>query len=57
VLRVSYSPYWVASGAATCVVRGSDGMSRVQFAQAGAFSLKIATDPLTIAHRLTDPDC
>jgi hypothetical protein len=56
-LRVSYSPYWVASGAATCVVRGSDGMSLVQFARAGAFSLRMTSDPLTIARRVTDPDC
>ena len=26
-LRVSYSPYWVAAGAASCVVRGRNGMS------------------------------
>jgi hypothetical protein len=56
-LRVSYSPYWVASGAATCVVRGRGGMSAVQFVRAGHFSLKMTHDPLTIARRVTDPDC
>jgi hypothetical protein len=57
VLRVSYSPYWVASGAATCVVHSAGGMSEVKFARPGAFSLRMAHDPLTIARRVTDPGC
>jgi hypothetical protein len=56
-LRVSYSPYWATSGAASCVVRGHSGMSTVLFARGGAFSLSITRDPLVIARRLTDPDC
>ena len=56
-LRVSYSPYWVASGSATCVLPGSGGMSAVQFAGEGHFVLKMTRNPLTIAHRVTDPDC
>jgi hypothetical protein len=56
-LRVSYTPYWVAAGAAACVVRGRDGMSQVRFVRGGAFSLTMTRDPLTIAHRIADPDC
>ena len=56
-LKVSYSPYWRATGAATCVVRSRNGMSIVQFGRAGAFSLSITRDPLTIAKRFADPDC
>ena len=56
-LRVSYSPYWVASGSATCVLPGSGGMSTVRFARGGRFALRMTRDPLTIAHRVTDPDC
>jgi hypothetical protein len=56
-LHVGCSPYWVTSGAATCVVRGRDGRSGVQFARAGDFSLRMTRDPLTIARRVTDPDC
>jgi hypothetical protein len=56
-LRVSYSPYWVASGSATCVLPGSGGMSAVQFAGGGHFVLRMTRNPLTIAHRVTDPDC
>jgi hypothetical protein len=51
-LRVSYSPYWATSGAASCVVRGHSGMSTVRFARGGAFSLSITHDPLVIARRL-----
>lgn len=57
VLRVSYSPYWAASGSATCVVRAHGGMSTVLFACAGAFSLTMTNDPLVMARRLADPDC
>jgi hypothetical protein len=57
VLKVRYSPYWRASGAATCVVRGHDGMSVVRFATGGAFSLSITDDPIVIARRIADPDC
>jgi hypothetical protein len=32
-------------------------MSLVQFRHAGAFSLTMTTDPMTILHRITDPDC
>jgi hypothetical protein len=32
-------------------------MSEVQFDRAGDFSLKMTRDPLTIARRVTDPDC
>lgn len=56
-LKVRFSPYWRASGTATCVVRGHDGMSVVHFAGTGAFSLSITDDPITIARRVTDPDC
>lgn len=56
-LKVSFSPYWATSGAATCVLRGRDGMSTVRFARGGAFSLSISKDPLTIARRIADPDC
>jgi hypothetical protein len=56
-LKVSYSPYWRATGAATCVVRSRNGMSIVQFDRAGAFSLSITRDPITIAKRFADPDC
>lgn len=56
-LRVAYSPYWSATGAASCVVRGPGGMSQVRFARAGAFSLSMTGDPLTIVHRIADPDC
>ena len=56
-LKVSYSPYWRATGAATCVVRSRDGMSIVEFNRAGAFSLSITRDPITIARRFADPDC
>lgn len=56
-LRVAYSPYWSANGAASCVVRGFGGMSRVRFARAGAFSLSMTRDPITIVHRVADPDC
>jgi hypothetical protein len=56
-LKVRYSPYWRASGAATCVVRGRAGMSIVRFATRGAFSLSISSNPIAIARRLADPDC
>ena len=56
-LRVSYSPYWTTSGAASCVVRGRRGMSSVLFARGGRFSLSMTRDPLVIARRLADPDC
>jgi hypothetical protein len=56
-LRVSYSPYWSAKGAAACVVRGRAGMSKVQFRRAGAFSLTMSNNPMTIVHRIADPDC
>jgi hypothetical protein len=38
-------------------VRGRNGMSIVQFDRAGAFSLSITRDPITIARRFADPDC
>ena len=57
VLKVHFSPYWKASGAATCVVRGRNGMSVIHFARGGAFSLSILDDPITIARRVADPDC
>ncbi|HET6175263.1 MAG TPA: hypothetical protein VFD90_21845 [Gaiellales bacterium] len=57
VLRVAYSPYWTSGGAATCVVRGRAGMSIVRFAHAGHFSLAMTRDPITIVHRIADPDC
>jgi hypothetical protein len=57
VLRVAYSPYWSARGAAFCVVRGRGGMSRVEFTRPGGFSLSITRNPITIAHRVEDPDC
>jgi hypothetical protein len=56
-LRVSYSPYWSAKGAASCVVRGHDGMSTVLLARAGSFSLTMTRDPIVIARRLADADC
>ena len=56
-LKVSYSPYWHATGAATCVVRSRNGMSIVEFDRAGAFSLSITRNPITIARRFADPDC
>jgi hypothetical protein len=56
-LKVHFSPYWKASGAATCVVRGHDGMSVIRFARGGVFSLSITDDPITIARRVADPDC
>ena len=56
-LRVSYSPYWSARGSASCVVRGRGGMSTVRFTRAGAFSLTMTSDPITIVHRIADPDC
>ena len=56
-LKVSYSPYWRATGAATCVVRSRNGMSVVEFDRAGAFTLSITRDPITIARRFADPDC
>ena len=56
-LKVHFSPYWQASGAATCVLRGRDGMSVIHFARAGEFSLSIINDPITIARRAADPDC
>jgi hypothetical protein len=56
-LKVRFSPYWKASGVATCVVRGRDGMSVVHFTAGGRFSLSITNDPITIARRVTDPDC
>lgn len=57
VLRVAYSPYWAATGAASCVERGRGGMSLVRFRRAGAFSLAITRNPITIVHRVSDPDC
>ena len=57
VLKVHFSPYWKTSGAATCVVRGRDGMSVVRFARGGVFVLSITDDPITIARRVADPDC
>jgi hypothetical protein len=57
VLRVAFSPYWSAKGAAACVTKGRSGMSLVQFRHAGAFSLTMTTNPMTILHRITDPDC
>ena len=57
VLRVAYSPYWSATGAASCVERGRSGMSLVRFTHAGAFSLAITRSPITIVHRVSDPDC
>jgi hypothetical protein len=56
-LKVSYSPYWRATGAATCVIRSRDGMSIVRFDRAGTFSLAITRNPITIARRFADPDC
>jgi hypothetical protein len=56
-LRVSYSPYWATSGAASCVVRGVRGMSTVLFSRGGSFSLTMTRDPLVIARRVADPDC
>jgi hypothetical protein len=56
-LKVRFSPYWRASGTAICVVRGRHGMSLVQFAGEGAFSLSITDNPITIARRVQDPDC
>ena len=56
-LRVSYSPYWSARGSASCVVRGRGGMSTVRFTRAGPFSLTMTSDPITIVHRIADPDC
>ncbi|MEO9174992.1 MAG: hypothetical protein ABI317_05710 [Gaiellales bacterium] len=56
-LKVSYSPYWHVAGAATCVVRARNGMSIVEFDRAGAFSLSITLDPITIARHFADPDC
>jgi hypothetical protein len=55
-LRVKYSPYWTARGAARCVKRGPDGMSAVRFDRAGRFSLSITHDPFTIARRAADAD-
>jgi hypothetical protein len=57
MLKVRFSPYWKASGAATCVVRAKNGMSIVHFARGGSFSLSITRDPITIARRIADPDC
>ena len=56
-LKVRFSLFWKASGTARCVVRGRGGMSVVHFAGGGAFSLSITDDPITIARRVTDPDC
>jgi hypothetical protein len=56
-LKVRFSPYWKASGAAACVVRAKDGMSIVHFTRGGAFSLSITRDPITIARRIADADC
>ncbi len=56
-LKVRFSPYWKASGAATCVVPGRNGMSVVRFDRGGAFALAITGDPITMARRLADPDC
>jgi hypothetical protein len=57
VLKVHFSPYWKASGAATCVLRGRDGMSVIHFTRGGVFSLSITHNPITIARRVADPDC
>ena len=56
-LRVRFSPYWTATGAAACVEQGRSGMSTVRFARGGSFSLTMTRDPLTIVHRISDPDC
>jgi hypothetical protein len=56
-LRVSFSSHRAVAGSACCAARGTSGMSPVRFARAGAFSLTMPRDPLTIGRRIADPDC
>jgi hypothetical protein len=53
-LAVRYTPYWVVDRGGVCLEEASDGMTLLQVSAAGAFSLSVDEDPLSLTGRLVD---